>query len=339
MLFVALVLSVSSCTQKQNSNVQIVNKPDEQKVDILFDGQLFTSYIYPSNVMKPVLWPIFTSKGTEVTRKFPLKKSDGERADHPHHVGMWLNYGDVNGYDFWNNSEAIPEDRKDQFGTIFQKDIVKTSTDKNEGTLVVTANWLAGGEHQLSEETTFHFINRGNIRIIDRTTKLTAEKDVNFNDNKEGVFGIRVTSELELPSDKEITLTDSHGNPTEIKAKNTKATGDYLSSEGITGADVWGTRGRWMKLYGHFGDEQVAVTIIDHPKNPGYPTYWHARGYGLFAANPLGQKQLSGGKDELNFSLKEGETATFRYRTVISSNDPMNEDEINVLADDFATLD
>ena len=338
-VIIMLIISASGCSQKQSNSVELVNNPNERKVDVLFDGQLFTSYIYPESVMKPVLWPIYTPAGTEVTRKYPLKKGDGERTDHPHHVGIWLNYGDVNGYDFWNNSEAVPDDRKDQYGTIFQNKVVQTSTDKNEGTLEVTADWVAGGDHQLREETTFHFINNGNVRIIDRITKLTAVKDVQFNDNKEGVFGIRVASELELPSDKEITLTDAHGIPTEIKALNTKATGNYISSEGVSGEDVWGTRGRWVKLFGHFGDEQVAVTIIDHPKNPGYPTYWHARGYGLFAANPLGQKQLSGGKDELNFSLKKGESATFRFRTVISSNDLMDEAEINQLADDFAELD
>ena len=67
--------------------------------------------------------------------------------------------------------------------------------------------------------------------------------------------------------------------------------------------------------------ETISIAIIDHPKNPGYPTYWHARGYGLFAANPLGQKAFSGGKEELNLTLKQGEKAVFRYRIIIHSGD------------------
>jgi hypothetical protein len=74
-----------------------------------------------------------------------------------------------------------------------------------------------------------------------------------------------------------------------------------------------------MSLTGKVGDETMTVEMIDHPKNPGYPTYWHARGYGLFAANPLGQKALSNGKDELNFALDPGQSAVFRYRFVLRS--------------------
>ena len=60
------------------------------------------------------------------------------------------------------------------------------------------------------------------------------------------------------------------------------------------------------------------LAILDHPKNPGYPTYWHARGYGLFAANPLGPSVLTDGKQAaLNLMLQPRESATFRYRFLI----------------------
>jgi hypothetical protein len=68
-----------------------------------------------------------------------------------------------------------------------------------------------------------------------------------------------------------------------------------------------------MALAGRVGDEDVVLLMVDHPKNPGYPTYWHARGYGLFAANPLGQAAFSNGQQTLNFTLASGATATFRY--------------------------
>jgi hypothetical protein len=94
-------------------------------VDVLIDGKLFTSYIYPNTIKKPVLYPLKTSKGTKITRGFPLEPTPGERVDHPHHVGLWFNYGDVNGLDFWNNSDSIKVEKRGGYGTIVHDDIVK----------------------------------------------------------------------------------------------------------------------------------------------------------------------------------------------------------------------
>ena len=72
-------------------------------------------------------------------------------------------------------------------------------------------------------------------------------------------------------------------------------------------------------LYGKKQQDTLSVLIIDHPNNPGYPTYWHARGYGLFAANPLGQKIFSKEKQTMNFRLEKGKSVVFRYRIVIAA--------------------
>lgn len=330
------LMTFASGQTTKSPSVKLVENPSNQNVEVYFDGSLFTAYIHPDNIMKPVLWPLVTSKGNEITRQYPLKKVAGERTDHPHHIGLWFNYGDVNGIDYWNNSDAIPADRKDKYGQIHHKKVVSTSVKKNQGELVVEAQWVGNGLPTLDETTHYTFINKGDVRIIDRKTTLTALVDASLEDNKEGVLGLRVAPELELPSDDEITLTDAHGNPTTVKATNDRATADYLSSEGITGGDVWGTRARWMDLFGNFGDDNVHVVIIDHPENPGYPTYWHARGYGLFAANPLGQSALSDGKEALHFKLKKGESATFRYRIIVADGDKTGPKVWNKQADKFA---
>ena len=70
-------------------------------------------------------------------------------------------------------------------------------------------------------------------------------------------------------------------------------------------------------LAGSIGTQPITIAMIDHPKNPGFPTYWHARGYGLFAANPLGQKVFSEGRETMNFTLEPGASATFRYRILV----------------------
>jgi len=310
----------------------------EKKVEVLVEGELFTSYIYPEMIKKPVLWPVISPAGNMLTRSFPMINKEGDRTDHPHHVGIWLNYGDVNGLDFWNNSEAISPEKRDSYGTIFHQSIDKVKSGKGSALLETSAVWKSPDHREmLKEQTSFNFIAEENIRIIDRITTLSAVIDeVNFTDNKEGMFAIRVARELELPTEKPTNLVDSHGQVTRVeKMDNTYVKGNYRSAEGVEGKEVWGTRCRWMKLASEIKGETVALVIIDHPSNVGYPTYWHARDYGLFAANTLGQKIFSEGEHELNFSLKKGESVTFKYRLVVAAEN-LSDDQINQLADEYA---
>jgi len=331
------MLLFSQCNSEAELDLNV--NEAEKKVDVMIDGKLFTSYIYPAQIKKPVLWPIMSPAGNMLTRSFPLVNKEGDRSDHPHHVGVWLNYGDVNGLDFWNNSEAIPPEKKDGYGTIFHRSIDKAESGKGSALLETSAVWKSPDQMEmLEEQSTFSFIASEHMRIIDRSTTLKALIDeVLFKDNKEGMFAIRVARELELPSEKPTNLLDSHGNVTRVeKMDNTLVKGDYRSADGIEGEEVWGTRCRWMKLSSEINGEQVALVIIDHPSNPGYPTYWHARGYGLFAANTLGQKVFSNGKNELNFTMKKGESVTFKYRLVVATA-TLDDDQINQLADEFAS--
>jgi hypothetical protein len=175
------------------------------------------------------------------------------------------------------------------------------------------------GKPLLRENTRYVFRAKSDLRSVDRLTTLTAlGEPVLFKDDKEGVIGMRVARALEHPSKTPEKFTDASGRATAVAVlDNTGVTGKYLSSEGKEGDDVWGTRGRWATLSGIVNGEPVRVAILDHPRNPGFPTYWHARGYGLFAANPLGQKILSNGKDELNLRLAPGQSTTFRHQVLI----------------------
>jgi hypothetical protein len=195
------------------------------------------------------------------------------------------------------------------------------------------------GKELLSEKTEFHFIAKGTTRFIDRIVTLTASgQQVKFKDTKEGSFGLRVARQLELPSREDVTLTDAKGNPTTVaKMSNEGVTGNYKNSEGIVGDSVWGKRAKWLSLYGNVGEEKISVIICDHPKNLSYPTYWHARGYGLFAANPFGAKDFTAGKEELNFSLAAGQSLQMRYRIIISSGHHLTDEEINASANDFSS--
>lgn len=79
----ATLLFVSCNTKFKGQNkieqigaVSLVKNETGKKVDVMIDGY-FTSYWWPDTVMKPVLYPVYTSSGTEVTRGFPIKPRAG----------------------------------------------------------------------------------------------------------------------------------------------------------------------------------------------------------------------------------------------------------------------
>jgi len=302
------------------TGVQVIPKLAEHRVDVLVDGKPFTAYVWPDRLEKPVLYPIRTAGDTLVTRGFPLDPRPAERVDHPHHVGMWFNHGDVNGVDFWNNSEGLKPEQQAKMGTIHHRRVLSAKGGATRGELDVASDWVMPDGSTVIEETT-HFVFAGGagLRSIDRVTTLKAgAKPVLFKDSKEGVMAVRVTRALEEPSNKPEVFTDAAGRPTTVAALNNDGVnGVYTSSEGIVGGKVWGTRGRWMALAGKVGPEDVVLLLLDHPKNPGYPTYWHARGYGLFAANPLGTRAFTEGKEQFDYALAAGATSVFRHRLVI----------------------
>lgn len=321
------------------SPVDIVQHVSEKAVKISFGAKYFTSYLYDPEAPKPVLYPLLTNSDKIITRGYPLKPRAGERIDHPHHVGHWLNYGDVNGLDFWNNSGNEDPEKQHRYGVIKHQEIDRIKAGKEAGELAVTTHWDDyDGKKLLEESTVFHFQEFGQTRIITRTTKLTALKDsVYFDDNKEGMIAIRTARAFEFPTGKPLRLTDANGEPMEEKlVDNTGVTGAYLSSEGIEGPKVWGKRAGWVRLSGIIDEVPISMAIIDHPGNIGYPTYWHARDYGLFAANPLGQRVFSKGEEVLNFALGPEESVTFRYQIVIHEGRDLTEDRLNQMAELFA---
>jgi hypothetical protein len=288
---------------RDTARVTVIDRPALQRVDVLVDGKPFTSYIYPESVKKPVLFPIRAASGAIVTRGYPLEPRPGEVRDHPHHVGHWFNHGDVNGYDFWGHSEASPAANKPKMGTIVHKGVTHIGSGER-GDLTVRADWIVpDGSTLLREETRFGFSGGPARRVVDRSTTWTAaDRPVTFADTKEGAFGIRVARALDHPSPKEPAAG---------------VTGRYLGSDGKTGDAVWGTRGPWMGLTGVVDGGPVTVAILDHPGNHGHPTYWHARGYGLFAANPLGRQGYDPKQQPTTLTLAPGQAVTFRHRILV----------------------
>jgi hypothetical protein len=324
--------------QEQEERIQVKENKDADRVDILIEGQLFTSYIHPGSIKKPVLFPVYTASGIPITRGFPLAPKPWERVDHPHHVGIWLNHGDVNDLDFWNNSDSVPADRKMHYGTIIHRSVRKTKDGDKKGLLEVEADWNRPDNRTLIRENSrFYFHGDEHTRVIDRITQLTAtDLDVLFKDSKEGMLAIRVIRELEQPEKQSLDLLNEDLVPVRVKAEDDSlSTALYTSSEGLTGDAVWGTRARWVKLASRLDGLPVGIVIFDHPRNPDHPTHWHARGYGLFAANPFGNKMFTDGRETLNYFLPQGASVEFRYRIFIYDGIEPQDEEIERIYSEF----
>ena len=336
---IAVIISASARSQSQM--VKIVPEKNANKYNVFIGDKLFTSFFYPDTLEKPVLYPIYASNGTMVTRGFPIHPRSDEPTDHPHHLGLWLNYENVNGLDFWNNSYAIAPEKKHLYGWIKTDRVLKTS-DGATGVLSYHANWTnQKNEVLLEETTTYKFSGSSHQRIIDRITVLKANTDVLFADAKDGMLGLRVAHELQIPATTDQKFTDDKGNVTTIKVSaDSIASGNYLTSKGKKGDDAWSTRAAWCEMYGKMGKDTISIAMIDHPKNPNYPTFWHARGYGLFALNPLGEKIFTNGKSEKNLKLKKGESVQFYYRIIVEDGaKSISAERLNKLTNDFATKD
>src|SRR5262245_118133 len=174
------------------SDVTVTPNEAARRVDIAIGGKPFTSYVWPERLKKPVLYPLRSATGTLVTRGWPFDPRPGERIDHPHQVGLWFDYGNVNGVDFWNNSEALKPEEAAKMGSVGHRKIVEARGGPQSGRLVVDMDWIGPDNalflHQRAEYT---FSGDAEKRVVDQVTTLTAaDQRVVFNDNKEGMFGM-----------------------------------------------------------------------------------------------------------------------------------------------------
>ncbi len=264
---------------------------DTNKIDILIDGNLFTTYRYGSELTKPILYPVKSPSGIVLTRGFPFEKIPGESNDHPHHTGIFFTYDKVNHDGFWNNTTSPPQIKH-----------IKTTKMEN-GQLSTISHWVGkSGKQLLEEKRDMVFSAQANQYAIDFNITLTAQDEkIVFGDTKEGMFAIRVADWL----------------------SEDKGTGKYLDSDGNIGEpNIWGKKAAWVRLEGQKNGKTIGIAIFNHPTSACFPTYWHARGYGLFSANPLGQLDFLKGRNvenpqPLNFTLYPGQSALFRFRMII----------------------
>ena len=335
-LFCVLFFAGSLPVEAQQSDITVTKDEQQRKIDIVIDGKLFTSFQYPSDYEKPFLYPVYSPNGSVITRGYPIAPRKGERVDHPHHVGLWFNHGNVNGLDFWTNSFAIKD--KEKYGHIVVTKILKAKGGK-QGRIKVVSEWRDWKDQALLEETAEYIITATkNTRTIDHISTLKALQDVTFADNKEGMIAIRVDRAFEKPTNETLIFTDEQGNPTKVEAQadNTDVNGLYYSSGGYTGDDVWSTRNDWVLLTGEKDGSVITFGFFDHPGNVGYPFHSHARGYGLFASNNLGARSYNKKDAEINVMLRKGKSLTLKHRFYLESGEKVTKEKANSIFSAFS---
>jgi hypothetical protein len=258
------------------------------RIEVRVDGKLVTEYI-PDDGPKPYYFPLVGPSGATMTRAFPIKKVEGEKFDHPHHRSLWFTHGSVNKVDFW--SEAPGHGR-----------IVETSRPTVIGGLAMglirtTDDWLApDGKKVCEDERVLRIYVSPKERMLDFDFTLKAtEGAVTFGDTKEGMFGLRVATSMDVTS---------------------KGGGRIVNAEGVEDKAAWGKPSPWVDYSGPINGKTVGISILNHSSSFRYPTTWHVRDYGLFAANPFGWHDF-GQKTSGEFVLPKGESIRFRYRVIL----------------------
>jgi len=278
-------------------------------VEFTIDGKLLTRYHPDRDEPKPYCWPLIGPTGEPITRAYPMAKVQAESTDHPHHRSLWFAHGDVNGVDFWGES--------DKAGRIVHREFEVWISGPVMGKLRTKNDWMASDGTRVCEdvrEIRAYRVPRG--RLLDYEISIKAsDGPVKFGDTKEGTFGLRLADSMSI----------THGE------------GHILNSEGERDRDAWGKRAEWCDYSGPVADKVVGVAIFDHPDNLRHPTYWHVRDYGLFAANPFGVRDFTGQPEGEPgaYTLAKGQALTFRYRLYLHEG-PADVGELTALYDQYA---
>ncbi|MEW4567071.1 PmoA family protein [Tautonia sp. JC769] len=276
--------------------VSITAEGEDLRVEI--DGELFTIY-RAADGPKPYFFPVIGPTGTPITRAYPMEDVEGEDRDHPHQRSFWFTHGNVDGVDFWASDPLNRPNPK--FGTIAEIDRPGVVEGPVAG-VIETINAWKGPEGQVlcTDHRVWRTYDLDGVRVIDFDVTIAAgDSPVTFEDTKEGTFGLRLATSMNV---------------------NKKMGGRIVNAEGVVDTDAWGKASPWVDYTGPIGDETLGVAILNHPSSFRFPTTWHVRDYGLFAANPFGYRDFKYA-DSGTHTIAPGESIAFRYRVILHRGD------------------
>jgi len=269
------------------------------RVEVQMADQPFTT-IHTEGFTKPILYPIYAPGQVQMTRSWPIEERPGEPHDHPHHKSVWFAHGNVNGADYWYDKAKI--------------EVFGVAVDEAKSEVVLETRWLKDSQELATDRTVLKFGFDGQARWVDwdLTVKAGAEP-LTFGDTKEGTFAVRTHPDLQLTANPKDTVPEVFGHA--------------LNSAGEQDKAIWGKRARWVSYFGPVDGSAVGLMMMDHPKNLRHPTTWHARDYGLVAANPFGLHDFLGEpKGAGDVTLKPGETMRLVYRLLVTRGEATEQD-------------
>ncbi len=276
-----------------------------KNAEIKIAGQLFTRYDTTTGPNKPYFYPIQAFGGKHLTRRWPLEDVGHEEKDHPHHRGLWFTHGEMNGIDFWTEAASKPEHL---VGKTVNTGYSTLESGAVYGKLGTRTDWVAPDGKTIAQDTREIVVTPlGESIVLDFSITVTAVGGpLHWGDTKEGTFALRVP---------------------EIMKAEKEGQGRLESAEGLKNAAVWGKPSPWHDYWGPIetGGETFGIAIFDSPANPRYPTTWHSRTYGLYAANPFGLHDFDSTKKTDrhagDLTTPEGKSVTFRYRVLFHKGD------------------
>lgn len=267
------VFALATTSVRAADDVKLTRLNDRVRVEL--NGQLFTEYLF-SGYTRPSCYPILAPDGTSLTRDFPFKQNTGEDTDHPWHKALFFEHSMMNGVDFWNEAGGDVARSGNKKGNTVNDGEVKI-TSGPVGTLQSHNRYVApDGKLICTDERTLRFGTLGDGRYIDYEVTLHALPDepLKLGDNKDGTMAIRIPQWMTMPH--------------KVKGVETGGKGHIVTANGDRDKDAWGKRADWCDYHAEHNGKTYGIAIFDHPQNLRHPTWWMARDYGLFGANPFG---------------------------------------------------
>jgi hypothetical protein len=321
-----LALLFSAVVLAWPASAQVKITPGPEKLSVEIDGKPFTDFYvagtaFGAEVTKPYLWPLRAPSGTYVTRMWPMENVAEEEKtlkDHQHQRGLWFAHDSVNKLDFWNNEASYKTPNR---GKITLKKMGEVKSGKDKGSITATFGWtdMEGAANVLTERRVMTFFAGKANRVFEIDITLTANQAVTFGDGKDGVLGVRMRPVLQEVAQKIRGGGVEEGVP---------GTGHITNAEGLVGEkELWGKPSKWCDYSGEVNGEKVGIAILDHPENPRHPVRWHARGYGLFAANLWGLSVFTNDKSQDgSMTIEPGKSLRYRYRVIVHAGDAKSAD-------------
>jgi hypothetical protein len=308
-LLAALVLLGPSTLAKASGEVGFRETSDALEVTIA--GKPFTTYRHGPGVSKPFFWPIAGPFGAPVTRAFPnIPDAPDETRDHPWHRGLSFTHGEVGvpgepPVDFWREGAA-------RQGRVVHRDFDPRPVVR-DGVLTFGTrdDWIGPGGTTLLEDHVLwriEALGEGAAQISSTIRLVAAGRPIRFGDSEEGSFAVRVATSM-----------DEKSEPTGLRSKGPR--GRVTNSRGDVGArKCWGAVADWVDYSGPVDGRTVGLAIFDHPANRPR-TRWHVRDYGLFSANPFGQKVFKATDAPAPLTLEPGRALVLRYAVLVHPGD------------------